>query len=207
MTGEKNERPQAAYSGRHHGQLLAVVVHAANIHDTKSGINPAKRAFEKYPTTQKFCGDDGYRKSFEEDVSSQLGLGVDISKRTKPVFEVIPKRSVVERTFSCLNHSIRLPKDRGFFSRPWREALAGDGIELIVPFKRQRNSPPLTPEQEESIRHLSSIRQPIECLFAFFNRVTHLLHASLARSANGLLAFLWGKICFALLRLPLYLNP
>ena len=28
------------------GNLLAVVVHAANIHDTKSGINPAKQAFE-----------------------------------------------------------------------------------------------------------------------------------------------------------------
>jgi len=93
------------------GNLLAVVVHAANIHDTKSGIKPAKRAFEKYPAIKKFCGDDGYHKSFEEDVSSQLGLSVDISKRIKPVFEVIPKRWVVERTFSWLNHSRRLSKD------------------------------------------------------------------------------------------------
>ena len=55
------------------GNMLSVVVHAANIHDTKSGINPAKKAFEKYPTIEKFCGDDGYRKSFEEAVSSELG--------------------------------------------------------------------------------------------------------------------------------------
>jgi len=41
------------------GNLLSVVVHAANIHDTKSGIIPAKKAFEKYPTIQKFCGDGG----------------------------------------------------------------------------------------------------------------------------------------------------
>jgi len=47
------------------GNLLAIVVHAANIHDTKSGINPAAKAYTKYPTIQKFCGDDGYRKSFE----------------------------------------------------------------------------------------------------------------------------------------------
>ena len=47
------------------GNLLAVVVHAANIHDTKSGINPAKTAFEKYPTIKKFCGDEGYRKSLD----------------------------------------------------------------------------------------------------------------------------------------------
>ena len=93
------------------GNLLAITVHAANIHDTKSGINPAKKAYEKYPTIQKFCGDDGYRKSFEEDVSKQLGVGVDISKRIKPEFEVLPLRWIVERTFSWANHSRRLSKD------------------------------------------------------------------------------------------------
>ncbi len=93
------------------GYLLAIVVHAANIHDTKSGINPAKQAFEKYPSIQKFCGDDGYRKSFEQDVLEQLGLGVDISKRIKPKFEILPKRWVVERTFGWATHSRRLFKD------------------------------------------------------------------------------------------------
>jgi len=93
------------------GNLLAISVHAANIHDTKSGINPAKKAYEKYPTIQRFCGDDGYRKSFEEAVSEQLGLGVDISKRIKPEFEVLPLRWKVERTFSWGNHSRRLSKD------------------------------------------------------------------------------------------------
>jgi len=93
------------------GNLLAIEVHAANIHDTKSGINPAKKAFEKYPTIQKFCGDDGYRKSFEEAVSEELGLGVDIAKRIKPEFEVLPKRWIVERTFGWANHSRRLSKD------------------------------------------------------------------------------------------------
>ena len=93
------------------GNLLAVSVHAANIHDTKSGINPAKKAYEKYPTIKRFCGDDGYRKSFEGDVSEQLGLGVDISKRIKPDFEILPKRWLVEPTFSWANHSRRLSKD------------------------------------------------------------------------------------------------
>jgi hypothetical protein len=93
------------------GNLLAAVVHAANIHDTKSGIDPAVIAFEKYPAIKKFCGDDGYRKSFVEDVRYNPGLGVDISERIKPIFEVIPKRWVVERTFSWLNNSRRLSKD------------------------------------------------------------------------------------------------
>jgi len=93
------------------GNLLAVDVHAANIHDTKSGIVPAKKAFKKYPTIKKFCGDEGYCKSFEEDVFFQLGLDVDISARIKPEWEVLPKRWVVERTFSWLNNSRRLSKD------------------------------------------------------------------------------------------------
>jgi len=93
------------------GNLLAVKVHAANIHDTKSGINPAKSAYEKYPTIKKFCGDAGYRKSFEEAVAEQLGLAVDISKRIKPEFEVLPKRWVVERTFAWSDNSRRLSKE------------------------------------------------------------------------------------------------
>jgi len=93
------------------GNLLAVIVHAANIHDTKSGIDPAVIAYEKYPTIEKFCGDEGYRKSFVEDIQYNLNLDVDISERISPKFEVIPKRWVVERTFAWLNNSRRLSKD------------------------------------------------------------------------------------------------
>ncbi len=93
------------------GNLLSIVVHAANIHDTKAGIRSAVKAYAKYNTLQKFCGDEGYRKSFEEDVRDQLGLGVDISKRIKPEFEVLPKRWIVERTLGWGTHSRRLSKD------------------------------------------------------------------------------------------------
>ena len=93
------------------GNLLAVVVHAANIHDTKSGILAAKDAFEKYPSIQRFCADAGYRKTFEQDVSQELRLGVDISVRIKPGWEVLPKRWTVERSLAWLNNSRRLSKD------------------------------------------------------------------------------------------------
>ena len=93
------------------GNLLAVVVHAANIHDTKSGILAARDAFGKYPSIQRFCADAGYRKSFEQDVSRELGLDVDISARIKPEWEVLPKRWIVERSLAWLNNSRRLSKD------------------------------------------------------------------------------------------------
>ena len=99
------------------GNLLAVVVHAANIHDTKSGILAARDAFEKYPSIQRFCADAGYRKTFEQDVSHELGLGVDISVRIKPEWEVLPKRWIVERSLAWLNNSRRLSKDYEIFVR------------------------------------------------------------------------------------------
>jgi len=93
------------------GNLLGIVVHAANTHDTMSGINPAKKAFSKYPTIQKFCGDEGYRKTFIENIKAQLGLDVDISPKILSEFGVSPKRWIVERTLSWMNASRRLSKD------------------------------------------------------------------------------------------------
>lgn len=93
------------------GNLLSVIVHRANIHDTKSGFLPAIKAFDKYPTLQAFCADMGYRKTFVDDIKRLINKSVDISERIKPKFKIQPKRWRVERTLSWLGHSRELAKD------------------------------------------------------------------------------------------------
>ena len=99
------------------GNLLSVVVYAANIHDTKAGIFVAKKAFETYPSLKGFCADAGYRNAgyrniFEREVSEQLGLTVEISKKIQDIsWHILPKRWIVERTFAWLGWSGRLAKD------------------------------------------------------------------------------------------------
>ena len=75
------------------GCLLSIVVHAANIHDTKGGISTAKQAYKSYPSIPKFCAAAGYRGTFVSAVKEQLGLDVDISEKIKPhQWEKLPWR-------------------------------------------------------------------------------------------------------------------
>ena len=65
------------------GNLLDVVVHAANLHDTKSGILVARKVMAQYPTIKAFSADAGYRKSFEKMMSEEFQCPVDISEKIK----------------------------------------------------------------------------------------------------------------------------
>lgn len=94
------------------GNLLSVIVHAANIHDTTSGYFPALSASVKYPSLIGICGDSGYRGTFVEEAEDFLDIKVDIVRRKKGgAWSVLPKRWVVERTFAWMNHDRRLSKD------------------------------------------------------------------------------------------------
>lgn len=94
------------------GNLLGVVVHAANLHDTVSGIFPALEAMALYPSIQGFSADAGYRGTFVEEIEDHFGLPVEIpEKASEKKWEILPKRWVVERTFAWLNNSRRLSKD------------------------------------------------------------------------------------------------
>ena len=93
------------------GNLLHVEVHAANISDTKAAGRVMARAMEKYPSIKAFSGDAGYRGTAVHFAEEELGVPLHISQKITDGWAVLPKRWVVERTFSWLNNFRRLSKD------------------------------------------------------------------------------------------------
>ncbi len=113
MTGEKTKGRKRHIVTDTMGNLLCIHVHAANIHDTKGGVFTFEKALYRYPTIQSGCADSGYRGTFKNTFEEFHNIRIDISMQIKEQkgFRVIPKRWIVERTFSWLNHLRRLSKD------------------------------------------------------------------------------------------------
>lgn len=91
--------------------ILAVNVHQANKHDTKGGVFVFEKALFLYPEIEACCADEGYRGTFKSTFEIFHNIRIDISKQIKPVFEVLPKRWRIERTFSWFGGYRRLSKD------------------------------------------------------------------------------------------------
>ncbi|MDR0966896.1 MAG: hypothetical protein LBM75_10455 [Myxococcales bacterium] len=92
------------------GNILTVVVHAANLHDTMQGGKVFQKASSEYRAFWVFARTRAIGKIFEKAVKS-LGLKIEISERINHKFEMLPKRWRVERTFLWLNNYRRLSKD------------------------------------------------------------------------------------------------
>ena len=94
------------------GCLLNVTVYRANAHDTKMSWWVTGLTLLIYPTIERFCVDWSYCGTFIHDVNKILERSVDIYEKIEPeAWQVLPKRWVVERTFTWLNNSRRLSKD------------------------------------------------------------------------------------------------
>ena len=95
------------------GNMLNVVVRAANISDIAGGKLVIAKILETFPTIQKIWADGGYRGGLIEWVRETLGATLEVVEREKGQkgFKVQPKRWVVERTFAWLGNYRRLSKD------------------------------------------------------------------------------------------------
>jgi putative transposase len=94
------------------GLILALVVHPANIQDRDGGKLLMKRLGRRFGRLKLIFADGGYAGRFVDWTAGWYGRVVEIVKRTAVnTFEVLPKRWIVERTFSWLGRYRRLSKD------------------------------------------------------------------------------------------------
>ncbi len=95
------------------GNMLNVVVSAANMYDGKGGELVISKILDTFPTIEKIWADNTYRGGLIEWVRDTLDATLQIVSREKGQigFKVQPKRWVVERTFAWLGNYRRLSKD------------------------------------------------------------------------------------------------
>lgn len=72
-------------------------------------------------------------------------------------------------------------------------------LKILTPIKRARVQEKLDQEQRAFSKAVSRIRQAIEALFSWINRITSIENAGLVRSTAGLLAHVFGKFAAAML--------
>ena len=91
---------------------MALVVHPANIQDRDGAKLLMRQLGRRFRRLKVIFADGGYTGRFVDWTAGWYGRAVEIVKRTAMhAFEVLPKRWIVERTFSWLGRYRRLSKD------------------------------------------------------------------------------------------------
>ena len=91
----------------------AITITAANVTDREGALEMIEKHKENLSSVQALLVDGGYTgEPFREAVKRRIGASVEVAKRNElHTFVVIPKRWVVERSFSWLEKCRRLWKN------------------------------------------------------------------------------------------------
>lgn len=93
------------------GLLIAVVVVAANVSDNVGGIAALEKVSPSRKRLEKLWCDGGFKNAFRDACRSK-GITAEVVKRiVEHSFQVLPRRWVVERTWSWLMNNRRLQID------------------------------------------------------------------------------------------------
>jgi putative transposase len=96
------------------GFPLRIIVHSAGIQDRDGAALVFEKIRQRFNWLELVWADGGYNaRQVKEAVAKQPGLRVEIVKRSDDTkgFVILPRRWVVERTFSWFGRNRRLAKD------------------------------------------------------------------------------------------------
>lgn len=116
------------------GLLLAVVVHAGNLHDSKGATFVLGELKYRFSRLVKIIADGGYRGELVENTKRTFGwiLEIVLRKDQSSKFQVIPKRWVVERTFAWFESYRRLSKDFEYYTLTSQTMIQLAMIKLML---------------------------------------------------------------------------
>jgi len=94
------------------GLVLAVVIQSASVQDRDGAIETVNKMRENWKNIIKLFADGGYRGKLIEQIKTNLKIQMEIIKRNElHTFKILPKRWIVERTFSWIDAQRRNSKN------------------------------------------------------------------------------------------------
>lgn len=117
------------------GLPMRVVVHSAGIQDRDGAALVLERIKARFPWLQLVWADGGYNaRQVDAAVAKSPGLRIEIVKRNDDMkgFVVLPRRWVVERTFSWFGRNRCLAKDWENLADTLRAFVTLASIQLAI---------------------------------------------------------------------------
>ena len=94
------------------GLVLAVVIQSASIQDRDGAVEVVNKLCESWKKVVKIFADGGYRGQLINTIKTKFKIELEIIKRNElHTFKILPKRWIVERTFSWIDTNRRNSKN------------------------------------------------------------------------------------------------
>lgn len=94
------------------GLVLAVVIQSASVQDRDGAVDVVSKMLESWKKVIKIFADGGYRGELIKTIKTRFKIELEIIKRDElHTFKILPKRWIVERTFSWIDTNRRNSKN------------------------------------------------------------------------------------------------
>jgi putative transposase len=94
------------------GLILAVAIQSASVQDRDGAVSVVNKLLGSWKKVVKIFADGGYRGQLINTIKTKFKIELEIVKRNEwHTFKVLPKRWIVERTFSWLDTNRRNSKN------------------------------------------------------------------------------------------------
>lgn len=115
------------------GFLIAIMVTVASIHDGQAALQLMRVLKNLWSSVKVIIADGGYRGEIIEQIRKNFGYLLQIKLRTdKKIFQVQPKRWVIERTFSWFDNDRRLCRQYELLMETAEEMVKLSAIKLLL---------------------------------------------------------------------------